>query len=596
LFLIASLASAFAQQAPSTQTPTIRTNSRIVIVDVVVTDSKGQPVHNLKASDFALLEDKQPQSIRHFDEHIAIPAGPAPAPPPKMAPNTFTNFISAPQGSALNIILLDALNTPQESQPFLRSQLETLADALPSGSRVAIFGLSNNLVMLQSFTSDPAVLKTILTQRRHMPSAAATQPSATPGLSVSDQAMVMSPSGGYEAAGYNPGSPLATFDRMISLSQLESRVELTITALTQINQYLAALPGRKNLIWVSGGFPINFILDTDAAVPGGRIFDNTADFSKRIANLSAEMARSQVAVYPVDARGIKADAAYTAALPTRSRGAVDNDPLYNSRMSSNLEAQLIAEHGTMNHLADETGGHAFFGSNDVAGFMTKAIDMGANYYTLTYVPSNTDWNGKPRKIKVNVEGNHYRLAYRTGYVASDRPINASNQQTTPESQRTTASTITATMKRGAPNPTEILFKILVTPSSVINPPAQAIQKKEGLAAVSLHAQRRYRVDYAVDPEDIHWELNHGTRSATIEFMILGYDGDGNIINQATRTVPLRLTDQDIAAAARGGLQLTQEIAMPAKGEFYLRIGVLDKSTNRIGTVEVSTSALQFPKS
>ncbi len=136
LFLIASLASAFAQQAPSTQTPTIRTNSRIVIVDVV--------------------------GIRHFDEHIAIPTGPASSPEPKMAPNTFTNFISTPQGSALNIILLDALNTPQESQSFLRSRLKTLADALPSGSRIAIFGLSNSLVILQSFTSDPAFLKTIL--------------------------------------------------------------------------------------------------------------------------------------------------------------------------------------------------------------------------------------------------------------------------------------------------------------------------------------------------------------------------------------------------------------------------------------------------
>jgi len=162
LFLIASLASAVAQHAPSTQTPTIRTNSRIVIVDVVVTDSKGQPVHNLKASDFTLLEDKQSQRIRHFDEHIAIPTGPASSPEPKMAPNTFTNFISTPQGSALNIILLDALNTPQESQSFLRSRLKTLADALPSGSRIAIFGLSNSLVILQSFTSDPAFLKTIL--------------------------------------------------------------------------------------------------------------------------------------------------------------------------------------------------------------------------------------------------------------------------------------------------------------------------------------------------------------------------------------------------------------------------------------------------
>ncbi len=121
------------------------------------------------------------------------------------------------------------------------------------------------------------------------------------------------------------------------------------------------------------------------------------------------------------------------------------------------------------------------------------------------------------------------------------------------------------MRRGAPTPTEILFKILVTPSSVINPPAQAAQKKEGLAAVSLHAQRRYRVDYAVDPEDIHWQVDGGTRSATIEFMIVGYDADGNILNQTTRTVPLRLTEQNLAAAARGGLQLTQELAMPAKG-------------------------------
>src|SRR5260370_8530554 len=96
LFLIASLASAFAQQSPSNQTPTIRTNSRIVIVDVVATDSKGQPVHNLKASDFALLEDKQPQSIRHFDEHTATPAGPPPAPPPTMPPNTSTTSITPP--------------------------------------------------------------------------------------------------------------------------------------------------------------------------------------------------------------------------------------------------------------------------------------------------------------------------------------------------------------------------------------------------------------------------------------------------------------------------------------------------------------------
>jgi VWFA-related protein len=590
-----SVLSGTAQDTSKPQIPTITTKSRIVVVDVVVTDSKDIPIHHLQASDFTLLENNQPQTIRHFDEHIAVPSGPPTTPEPKMPPNTFTNFISAPQGSALNVILLDVLNTPLESQPFLRSQLKVLADALPSGSSVAIFGLSNNLVMLQSFTSDPAVLKTILTQRRHMPSAASIQPSSTPQLSASDQALVMTPAGDYEASPYNPGSPLALFDRAVDLAILNTRVDLTVTALTQISQYLASLPGRKNLLWVSGGFPFNFIPNTDSGVAGGRVFDNAADFSDQISKLSTELARSQVAVYPVDPRGVPADAAYSAALPTRGRGAVANDPDFNSRMSATLSAQLISEHATMNRLADETGGRAFYGTNDVAGAMKRATNLGANYYTLTYIPSNANWNGEFRKIKVNLDNSkHYHLAYRTGYVASDRPVTANNQQTTPESHRTEASTIAA-MKRGAPNPTEILFKILVTPSSVINPPAQTNQPKEGLAAVSLHAQRRYRIDYAVDPEDIHWELDHGIHSGTVEFMIIGSDGSGNVINQASRTVSLKLTEQNYAAAVRGGLLLSQELAMPAKGEFYLRVGVLDKNTNRIGALEVSTSALQFSK-
>lgn len=100
-------------------------------MDVVATDSKGNAVHGLKSSDFALLEDKQPQAIRHFEEHTAAPAdAPLPA-QQKMPPNTFTNVVTAPEGSALNVIVLDSLNTPLETQPFLRSQLKSVIDALP---------------------------------------------------------------------------------------------------------------------------------------------------------------------------------------------------------------------------------------------------------------------------------------------------------------------------------------------------------------------------------------------------------------------------------------------------------------------------------
>jgi hypothetical protein len=73
------------------------------------------------------------------------------------------------------------------------------------------------------------------------------------------------------------------------------------------------------------------------------------------------------------------------------------------------------------------------------------------------------------------------------------------------------------------------------------------------------------------------------------------DDESDTVNKTSRTVPLHLSEQDLAAASRGGLRLSQEIAMPASGEYYLRVGVLDKSNNHIGTVEISTATLENPK-
>jgi hypothetical protein len=78
-------------------------------------------------------------------------------------------------------------------------------------------------------------------------------------------------------------------------------------------------------------------------------------------------------------------------------------------------------------------------------------------------------------------------------------------------------------------------------------------------------------------------------------MIVGYNNESNTVNKTNRVVPLHLSEQDVAAASREGLRLSQEIAMPASGEYYLRVGVLDKSNNHIGTVEVSTATLEMPK-
>ena len=119
--------------------------------------------------------------------------------------------------------------------------------------------------------------------------------------------------------------------------------------------------------------------------------------------------------------------------------------------------------------------------------------------------------------------------------------------------------------------------------------------RKNLAAVSLHAQRRYRIDYAVNAEDVHWDTADGKHNATVEFMIVGYDEKGEVMNRADRVVPIHLSDSDFTAATRGGLKLSQEIAMPANGEYYLRVGILDAATNHVGGIEIATASLQTPR-
>ena len=88
------------------QTPTLKVYSRETIVDVTVTDAKGNPVHGLKQDDFTLKEDNKPQPIRSFHEYATQPI----PPPPKLPPNVYTNLQPPPASSAVNILLLDFNN------------------------------------------------------------------------------------------------------------------------------------------------------------------------------------------------------------------------------------------------------------------------------------------------------------------------------------------------------------------------------------------------------------------------------------------------------------------------------------------------------
>ena len=93
----------------SVQSPTIKVESRIVVVDVVVTDKQGQSVSGLHKDDFQISEDGSPQILTSFEEHKG--AAPDEMKLSPMPPNVFTNFPTALGADSVNVLLLDLLNT-----------------------------------------------------------------------------------------------------------------------------------------------------------------------------------------------------------------------------------------------------------------------------------------------------------------------------------------------------------------------------------------------------------------------------------------------------------------------------------------------------
>jgi hypothetical protein len=146
-----------AQDIPAVSS--IKTGTQLVVIDVVVQDKAGNPVHGLQQSDFRLTVSNKTQAILHFEEHTA--ATPIESVPqlPRLPPGNFTDYTPIPPAGALNIILLDALNTPMQDQSYVRYQLQQYVQHADPSMRIAIFGLATHLVMLQNFTSDPETLK-----------------------------------------------------------------------------------------------------------------------------------------------------------------------------------------------------------------------------------------------------------------------------------------------------------------------------------------------------------------------------------------------------------------------------------------------------
>ena len=559
-------------QSPQTQpvyesATVMRATTRMVLVDVIATDRSGNPVTDLKPGDFTVLEDRSPQQIRSFNfQHpaevaasvVSTPGVSTQMPAPQLPEHVFTNVPAYHADAPLNVILVDALNSTLLNQMNVREEMFKLLLKLPPGRPVAIYALGEKLQILQDFASDPKVLRDAITHYKdHAP-----QQLKNPVGDPISQAFILttlpSPSSLQAYLRYTQDAASVGADQ---------RVSLTLDALQAIAQALSAYPGRKNLIWLSASFPLALNVDGEMKLKGDAAERN---YEPQLARMADSLMSAQVAVYPVDARGMATLSFLEAGVAARhpsGGGYTDGSGVGLEPVASNLSDELLAAHATMNTLAERTGGKAFYNTNDLDKAVLAGMDDGATYYTLGYYPTSRQWDGKFRKLQIKTARADVKLRYRSGYFAID-PTGYPQKD-----PRLRAHDLIQALSLEAPAATALLFQARVLPPS----------KKTG---------NKVLVDFSIDPHALSFQHgDDGLEHATMKCAVEVYSDKG---------VPLRTEASDVSTALKpDAYQQVLRTNLPCRasfnleeGNYLLRLAVRDERTGLIGsqTAELSVGA------
>lgn len=590
LLLTAPLAVAMHAQVASTQVPAsgeappvLRTTVRRVVLDVVVTDPQGSPVGGLTKADFSVTEDGKPQQIITFDAN-GFSSGMDFQPPtlPPQPPNTFVNMPATPEKGPLYVLLYDLvnmespdqMNSPEDhsAQLIARQQLIKFIQSKPEGTRFAIFVRSDDLHLIQGFTSDKALLLSAVDP--HNPK---------PHIPV---VFLMAPNFGRG-------------DRVSALDNLHA-----------IATYLDGLPGRKNLIWFSSQFPLSlFAADTDGP-----------NFQEETRTTLELLARDQIAVYPVDARGVPSQDSHaqvatsvhsdTITSPIEagsgSAGGSDGAPAGNSPSQTSSFVQgsstVMNSYATMDGIARETGGQAFYSDNNVAAELVKATERGSTYYTLTYAPTNLQYEDKLRNIRVQLNRKGYDLAYRRFYYGAESPEpnwpateDATADPVKPEAgQRPVGDALSANMQHGAPTAHQLVF---VVQAHRVGAPEQGTPEQMAeLATEPAYFKTRHKsaspkplppipLQRHIFSFNIPKQQFNGEPSLNLELAAAVFDADGRMMNAFVRVAKKDLDEKPGESGPVPFFLVEQELEVPLAAT-SVRFAVRDITTDRIGAMEI----------
>ena len=409
----------FAGQQEST--PIFRAGTTLVEFTVVATDEKGNPATDLKKEEISVVQSGKPREVAFFRfEGAAFASGAVEPQREQIAPGLFTNRTEYFPGPARNVtaIVIDSLNTLPEDQVAVKAQVMRYLRALAPNTRVAVYAMGQRLQVVHDFTDNLEALRARLSEAKIEYNV---QPTA-----ADERVRLMEQEAEHlDDLIERDDDPDADRDaqadaeRQKDLAERKSqmargeeyfaeqlqmrRMNQTTASLEALGNHIAGIPGRKNLIWITGGIPI--------LTQGAR--DRWVNsYATQVRGVAQRLATQGIAVYPVQATGLRVGFLGTSTVAEgTSRGQSEDMHLRPMTRENDLRVW-----STMDVLADLSGGRAFRNTNDLtAGVSAAANDARGSYSVGFYVPDNTDNRWHEFDVRVTRPG--VRVLHRKGYMS-----------------------------------------------------------------------------------------------------------------------------------------------------------------------------------
>ena len=535
LSLTLILTSTISAQGNPPSTPTFVSGSSLVMVPTVVTDKSGAHLKGLTKDNFTIYENDRPQKPVIFEE-VHTESGRIRTIDPRDA--GFTNVVSPEaHNQRLTMILIDTLNTRFQDQVRAREELlKFIDDTLQPGEPVALMVIgSDGLTIINDFTVDPKVLSSsVKGVRAHLSAEEKTSASAADlemmlrtrrelGLVAHSQESISD-----QLLGFRDGF----FDR-VQGAELGSSAEITLRALRQIAEAFSGVPGRKSLIWATGGLP--FIADDTSVFEIGR---NRSVFALYQSAWEA-MNKAQITVYPLDMGGLFSPGFVSPRFRGyyRTRRMVDN--------ISNLET-----------FATMTGGEFCSYKMNLSGCFESAQSDAQQYYLLGYYLDKSKSKPGWRKLRVTVDRPNAHVRAKTSFYVSTKV----DDRKEAEREDTTMAILSPTDFTAVPLLVRWVSK---TP--------------EG-------AKTRYKFRFNVPAAGFTIDKDNNNLIDLV-FGAFAKTGKGGVAGEFEKELQGKLPEAMVQQIAQQGIMYEGEILIPA-GEYTVRFMVRDNLSGRLGTVSV----------